>query len=253
MRTITLKKFTDDFMDISKKLTHSELRMLYLLIAEPEVRNLSQSEFAERISTDRRTINLGYKKLRDYNLILYTESIPDKGKQRKKVIYLEDFSTGVLKKAFESIVRGFKDYYHPSDNKSIVINEDFYSYMLREWVLDNRLENKRTLINKTIKEHYPNIRFYGEQKSSDFPSEAWYNANRYINSSISTARASITYHIKLDTLFDTLLKLYSLSEDEVLQIIRTDFPNLRIDGNKVIVPKHYDLMANNGQQLEETT
>jgi hypothetical protein len=109
------------------------------------------------------------------------------------------------------------------------------------------LENKRSLINKTIKEHYPNIRFYGEQKSSDFQSEAWYNANRYINSSISTARASKTYHIKLDTLFDTLLKLYSLSEDEVLQIIGTDFPNLIIKENRVIVPKHYDLVANNFQ------
>lgn len=247
MRTITLKDFTDDFMEISKKLTHSELRMLYLLITEPQVVKLTQSEFAERISTDRRTINLGYKKLRDCNLILYSESVIDKGDQRKTVIYLEDFSSGVLKKALESIVRGFKDYYHPSDNKSIVINEDFYSYMLREWVLDNRLENKRSLINKTIKEHYPNIRFYGEQKSSDFSSEAWYNANRYINSSISTARASKTYHIKLDTLFDSLIEHYSLSEDEVLQIIRTDFPNLIIKGNRVIVPKHYDLDANNVQ------
>jgi len=247
MKTITLKGFTDDFMEISKRLTHSELRMLYLLITEPQVVKLTQSEFAERISTDRRTINLGYKKLRDCNLILYSESINDKGNQRKNIIYLEDIPSGVLKKASESIISRFINYYHPSDNKSIVINEDFYSYMLREWVLDNRLGNKRALINKTIKEHYPNIRFYGEQKSSDFPSEAWYNANRYINSSISTARASKTYHLKLDTLFDSLIRLYSLSEDEVLQIIRADFPNLIIKGNRVIVPKHYDLLANNVQ------
>lgn len=247
MRTITLKDFTDDFMEISKKLTHSELRMLYLLITEPQVVKLTQSEFAERISTDRRTINLGYKKLRENNLILFSEPIIGEGDQRKKVIYLEDFPSDVLRKALESMVSRFKDYYHPSGKKSIVINEDFYSYMLREWVLDNRLENRRSLINKTIKEHYPNIRFYGEQKSFDFPSEAWYNANRYINSSISTARASKTYHIKLDTLFDTLIKLYSLSEDEVLEIIKTDFPNLIIKGNRVIVPKHYDLVANNVQ------
>lgn len=247
MKVIPLKKFINDFMEISKKLTHAELRMLYLLITEPEVVKLTQSEFAERISTDRRTINLGYKKLRNCNLILYSESVLEEGNQRKNVIYLEDVPSGVLKNALEAIVGRFIDYYHPSDNKNVVINEDFYSYMIREWVLDIRLENKRALINKTIKEHYPNIRFYGEQKSSDFPSEAWYKANRYINSSLSTARASKTYHIKLDTSFDSLLKLYSLSEDEILQIISTDFPNLIIKGNRLIVPKHYDLFGNNAQ------
>lgn len=247
MRTITLKDFTDDFMEISKKLTHSELRMLYLLITEPQVVKLTQSEFAERISTDRRTINLGFKKLSDCNLILYSESVIDKGSQRKKVIYLEDIPSGVLKKALESMASRFIDYYHLSDNKSIVINEDFYSYIQREWVLDNRLENKRALINKTLKEHYPNIRFYTELKPSDFPTEAWYNANRHINLSISDKRASKIYQVRLDTLFDFLHEHYSLSEDEVLQIIRTDFPNLIINGNRLIVPRHYDLRAKNVQ------
>lgn len=247
MRTITLKDFTDDFMEISKKLTHSELRMLYLLITEPQVVKLTQSKFAERISTDRRTINLGYKKLRDYKLILYSESVTDKGSQRKKVIYLEDFPSGVLKNASESMLSRFIDYYHPSENKSIVINEDFYSYMLREWVLDNRMGNKRALINMTLKEHYPNIRFYTELKPSDFPTEAWYNANRHINLSISGKRASKIYQVTLDTLFDFLHEHYSLSEDEVLQIIRTDFPNLIIKGNRLVVPRHYDLRARNVQ------
>lgn len=247
MRTITLKDFTDDFMEISKKLTHSELRMLYLLITEPQVVKLTQSEFAERISTDRRTINLGYKKLRENNFILFSETITDKGSQRKKVIYLEDFPSDVLEKAIESMVSRFIDYYHPSDNRSIVINEDFYSYMLREWVLDNRMGNKRALINNAIKEHYPNIRFYGEQNPSDFPTEAWYKANRHINFSISDARASKTYQLKLDPLFDSLLRLCSLCEDEVLHIIKTDFPNLIINGNRLIVPRHYDLRCDNAQ------
>lgn len=247
MRTITLKDFTDDFMEISKKLTHSELRMLYLLITESQVVKLTQSEFAIRISTDRRTINIGFKKLHENNLILYSESVMDKGDQRKNVIYLEDYSSDVLKRAIESMVRRFIDYYHPSDNKSIVINEDFYSYMLREWVLDNRLENKRKLINSTIKERYPDIRFYTELKPSDFPTEAWYNANRHINFSISDTRVSKIYQVKLDTLFDFLHEHYSLSEEEVLQIIKSDFPNLIIKGNRLVVPRHYDLRAKNVQ------
>ncbi|MFZ2285349.1 MAG: hypothetical protein WAV93_00005 [Bacteroidales bacterium] len=247
MRTITLKDFTDDFMEISKKLTHSELRMLYLLITEPQVVKLTQSEFAERISTDRRTINLGYKKLRENNLILFSEAIIGEGDQRKKVIYLEDFPSDVLRKALESMVSRFSDYYHPSGKKSIVINEDFYTYMIREWALDNRLENKKAFINKAIKEHYPDIRFYTEQKPSDFPTEAWYNANRHINFSISDTRALKIYQVKLDTLFDFLHEHYFLSEEEVLQIIKTDFPNLIIKGNRLVVPRHYDLNAKNVQ------
>ena len=247
MRTITLKDFTDDYMEISKKLTHSELRMLYLLITEPQVVKLTQSEFAERISTDRRTINLGYKKFRENNIILFSEPIIGEGNHRKKVIYLDDYPSDVLKKALESMVSRFIDYYQPSDNKSIVINEDFYSYMLREWVLDNRLENKRALINKTLKEHYPNIRLYTELKPSDFPTEAWYNANRHINLSISDKRASKIYQVTIDTLFDFLHKHYSLSEEEVLQITKTDFPNLIIKGNRLVVPRHYDLRAKNVQ------
>lgn len=247
MRTITLKDFTDDFIEISKKLTHSELRMLYLLITEPQVVKLTQSEFAERISTDRRTINLGYKELRENNLILFSEPIIGEGDQRKKVIYLEDYPSDVLRKALASMVSRFIDYYHPSGKKSIVINEDFYTYMLREWALDNRLENKKALINKTIKEHYPYIRFYTEQKPSDFPTEAWYNANRHINFSISDTRVSKIYQVKLDTLFDFLHEHYSLSEEEVLQIIKSDFPNLIIKGNRLVVPRHYDLRAKNVQ------
>jgi hypothetical protein len=247
MRTITIKDFTDDYMEISKKLTHSELRMLYLLITEPHVVKLTQSEFAERISTDRRTINLGYKKLRENNLILFSEPIIGESNHRKKVIYLDDYPSDVLKKAVESMISRFIDYYHLSGNKSIVINEDFYTYMLREWVLDNRLDNKKEFINKTIKEHYSNIRFYTEQKHSDFPTEAWYHANRHINFSISDARTSKIYQVKLDPLYDFLHEHHSLDEDEVLQIIRTDFPNLIIKGNRLVVPRHYDLLANNAQ------
>jgi len=50
-------------MEISKNLTSSEMRMLYLLITKPDVIKISQQAFANEIGTHRRTINIGYKKL----------------------------------------------------------------------------------------------------------------------------------------------------------------------------------------------
>jgi len=63
MKTIDLKEFIDNFMEISKKLTHAELQMLYLFIAEIDVINLSQQKIADRLGVNRRTIILGIKKL----------------------------------------------------------------------------------------------------------------------------------------------------------------------------------------------
>lgn len=73
MKTIDLKEFTSDFMEISKNLTSSEVRMLYLLITNPDVIRLSQQTFASKIGSHRRTINIGYKKLLKHGYI----SIPD--------------------------------------------------------------------------------------------------------------------------------------------------------------------------------
>jgi hypothetical protein len=63
MKTITLAEFTSNFMEISKNLTSSEIRMLYLLITKPDVIKISQQAFADEIGAHRRTINIGYKKL----------------------------------------------------------------------------------------------------------------------------------------------------------------------------------------------
>lgn len=63
MNTIDLQEFTNNFMEISNRLTNAEIRMLYLLITEPDVIKLSQQEFAKKIGTHRRTINIGYKNL----------------------------------------------------------------------------------------------------------------------------------------------------------------------------------------------
>lgn len=77
MKTIDLEEFTSNFMDISKNLTSSEVRMLYLLILQPDVINISQQAFARKIGTHRRTINIGYKKLLKHGYISIPD-IPDK-------------------------------------------------------------------------------------------------------------------------------------------------------------------------------
>lgn len=63
METINLNNFTSNFMEISKYLTLSEMRMLFLLITKPDVINISQQAFANIIGAHRRTINIGYKNL----------------------------------------------------------------------------------------------------------------------------------------------------------------------------------------------
>jgi hypothetical protein len=69
MKTITLNEFTSNFMEISENLTSSEVRMLYLLITKPDVIKISQQTFASEIGTNRRTINIGYKKLLKHGYI----------------------------------------------------------------------------------------------------------------------------------------------------------------------------------------
>ena len=69
MKTITLKEFTDNFMEISNNLTYAEIQMLYLIITEPDVINISRQNFADKIGTHRRTIWLGIKKLQKLNYV----------------------------------------------------------------------------------------------------------------------------------------------------------------------------------------
>ena len=82
MKTINLNEFSSDFMDISEKLTLSEVRMLYLLITDPDVIKISQQVFASKIGAHRRTINIGYKKLLKHGYI----SDPDINKQQRSDI-----------------------------------------------------------------------------------------------------------------------------------------------------------------------
>ena len=74
MKTIDLATFTSRFMEISKNLTLSEVRLLYLLITEPDVIKISQKELANITGTNRRTIWLGLEKLRQLDYITNDDS-----------------------------------------------------------------------------------------------------------------------------------------------------------------------------------
>jgi hypothetical protein len=69
MKTISLKEFTDNFMEISDNLTYAQTRMLYLLLTEPDLINISRQKLADKIGTHRRTIWLGIIKLQKLNYI----------------------------------------------------------------------------------------------------------------------------------------------------------------------------------------
>jgi len=77
MKTIDLKEFTDNFMEISSNLTNAETRMLYLLITTPDVITLSRQKFAEKIGTNRRTIWLGIEKLKKLKYLSGIDVIDD--------------------------------------------------------------------------------------------------------------------------------------------------------------------------------
>lgn len=82
MKTISLSEFTSNFMEISNNLTSSEVRMLYLLITQPDVIKISQQKFANRIGTHRRTVSIGYKTLTNHRYI----TIPENPSKHRKDI-----------------------------------------------------------------------------------------------------------------------------------------------------------------------
>jgi len=240
---MTLKDFALNFMVISKNLTHAELRMLYLLITEPEVKRLSQQDFGYKILKNRRTINIGLKKLQrlGYIMVAHTcSSIVDIDRKRQKVLFIDEIPKNEVEKAKEFITKTLNAYYHIPYKKDFVVNEDFYSIILRDWKLDNRLENKKEFITSTIRESYPYCKFHFEQNSSDFISEEHYSINRRINFEIRQARESKTYHIKLDKLNEFFYDNYRIVDSEVLRVLRKDFRNLIIAKNRIIIPKLSD-------------
>ncbi len=116
MKTIELEEFVSNFMEISNDLTHAELRMLYVLINDPDVINLSQQQFADKLGVNRRTIVIGLQKLEQHKYIS-DKNITLTSEQRAKEFILTEFN---------------KFYYNPKNDKEIKVGQDFYHKMLSD-------------------------------------------------------------------------------------------------------------------------
>jgi hypothetical protein len=133
METISLEEFTSNFMKISKNLTSSEMRMLYLLITKPETIKISQQMFATEIGTHRRTINIGYKNLMKNGYI----NIPDITNQNKVVIDINIANEQIEDNNFIS-----------SDIKNIPINGSMLNDNIEEANNDGIAKNENSGNNK---------------------------------------------------------------------------------------------------------
>lgn len=147
MKTIELDKFVSEYMDISTNLTHAELRMLYVLINNPDVINLSQQQFADKLGVNRRTIVIGLQKLEQHNYIS-DKNITLTSEQRAKEFILTEFN---------------KFYYNPKNDKEIKVGQDFYHKMLSDLIPPKHISYDRKLLTATIKENYPKCVFFWQR------------------------------------------------------------------------------------------
>jgi|GEM_PF-2842727 len=233
METIKLKEFIRDFMEISENLTKAEIRILYLLINEPEVKSLSQLDFASKILADRRTINLGLKKLKEFGYIKAPNSTQIDVINNLNYVQKNNLNipTKEIRRNQQFILEAFIDFYHPSKN-TFIVNEDFYSSILRDRRLHKKCKNNKEFITETIRKSYPSVVFYFD-KGEIFTKEQQIIIRR-INAEIIKTRSSKSYYFKKDNLME---HLNQIREEEVLQVIQNVFPKLTIDGNRIKIPK----------------
>jgi hypothetical protein len=245
MRTISLNEFTYDFMDISKKLTYAEIRMLYLLITEPEVRNITQQDFANKIETDRRTINIGLKNLRRFNYLSginfnHIKIDADKLKypdNKLEEVY-KDVPTNEIVKNMKFIIGSYIDYYPDKKPHEIVVNEDFFNYVFGDKRLHMKLKYNKEFIIKTISERFPECMFCFNRTKDSYESESHYQIVYELNNQIVISRKHKRNKLNIVSLIAYLEEKHSIMEHQVLKVIKEDFPNIRIDKwRNLIIPK----------------
>ncbi len=250
MKAITKAEFFDRFIEISENLTITELRMLYLIMTRAEVTELTQEEFAKHLKTHRRTINIGLNKLKQYGYVsnIRSKEVVISAVDSIKMNYVH-IPYYKKKQALNLIIDSFIGFYKPREiigaktifaymrNACIIVNEDFYNTIIGNTSLCKELRYDNEFITKVIREQYPESKFYFDIDISSHESEKHYQITRKINSEIKTARPSKTYHIKKDKLLDSLNKNYSITEEEVINVIKVDFPRISIEKNRINFPK----------------
>lgn len=269
MKTIELKEFTDCFMAISNNLTHAELRMLYLLITEPDVIKLSRQKFAEKIGTHRRTIWLGIEKLKKLNYISAIKTTDDQmtvdSDKNITKTQLVDSDTNITdnkviiesdknitdkpigkgdkiialteeEKAIKFILQVMKQEY-PDDNKNILVDEDIYRLILGAVELPAEYKFDRKLITKTIKDNYPECRFHWQKDKTPLSPEERNTIVLFIDEEIRAAKKNRKSQLDKNRLVRDIRLSTDISNEKILKVIQEDFPNLVIFGNIIKISK----------------
>ena len=239
MRTIRANEFFEHFIKISQNLTMTELQMLYILITEHEVIELSQQGFADRLGTHRRTINIGLKKLRQLKYI-GDISIEERNRDATKRLSETNYKglyAYEIQQAKKFILDALNEYYYPFEKKSPIVNADFYSSIIGDHRLPDGYRYNKNFISETIVEKYPNCKLHFKLRATSYSSENYYNISRTINNEITKSSFHFRPAMKKDKILQDLFEKYSIDEEEAMQVIKQEFPKLRFNKNKIIIPK----------------
>lgn len=242
MKAITKGDFFNSFFLLSKRLTIAELRLLYILITEPDSIDLSQQEIADKIGTHRRTVNIGLKTLKELGYISNVHfdeeenNIIEYGKEgdTKNEITTMDFNY-----AKKTIREKFVQYYRPEKNRKIIVNEDFFSHLLGDKRFHEDLRKNKEFLTKSIKEGCPKCKFPSNLKPTDFESERHFQIIHYINKEIREARKFNRYYLDKDNLLLFLKENYYITEEDSIKLIRQYFPIFVKTAKKFRIPKPF--------------
>lgn len=192
MKTIELNKFVSDFMEISNNLTHAELKMLYVLIIDPDVIKLSQVKFAEMLGVDRRTIIFGYKKLREHGY-LYDKNITKK-KSKKSESKNEDEADNALKGS--SLIKSAKSSLDDYQHKIFVLKKfEFLEPFFKEF--SNEIEGTLTIFRDTLPENIDDLaRRLGFEEKLKIVRISYYKIKEYESKKTPKAVSILDYEYK---------------------------------------------------------
>jgi len=234
MKTISNNEFFEKFMKISQDLTYSEVRMLYLIITEPSILDIPQELFAKRIQAHRRTINIGLKKLRKLHYIRET-SYPDGNDMSNDEIAILSYEKVTAKKV---VINSFNEYY-PKHKKDFVVNEDFFHFTIGDIRLPEMYRHNKSFITETIRECFPEIRFYFDLNKSAYNNESHYYITRMVSAEIIKATNERYDRIKTEPLLRKISENLSIEMDEILKIIKTEFPKIKITEKRIYIRRSY--------------
>ena len=237
MNTITENEFFEKFMKISQDLTYSEARMLYLIITDPSILEMPQEIFAKRIQAHRRTINIGLKKLRKLEYISDAPS-PHENEMGNNVLDDDAILSYEKVTAKKVVINSFNEYY-PKNKKDFVVNEDYFHSIIGDIRLPEKYRRSKSFITETIRESYPEIRFYRDLRKSAYKDDNHYYITRMVNAEIVKATNDWLYGIKTEPLLRKINENFSIERDEALEMIKTEFPKIRLTERRIYLRRSF--------------